>query len=307
MADNRILIVGGTGFVGRNLARKALNLRYNVSVVSLHEPEQENIEQGVSYYPVNIGDYDSLKETLKHISPDYVVNLGGYVDHSNFFSGGDDVINTHLKGVMNLARALNWEQVKGFVQVGSSDEYGGNPAPQSEEIKECPFSSYSFAKTAASYFLQMLHRENNLPVSMVRLFLVYGPGQNRQRFIPQIIQGCLKGDTFPTSLGEQKRDFCYIDDVADGIISILGNPRTFGQVINLASGNPTSIKDLIEFIRTCVGSGTPEYGKLAYREGENMALYADISKAEQLISWHPAVSLEPGILKTIEFYKGTLT
>ena len=121
----------------------------------------------------------------------------------------------------------------------------------------------------------------------MRLFLTYGPGQDNKRFFPQIIQGCLSGDPFPTSAGEQLRDFCYVDDIAQGILTALTNEQVNGEIINLASGNPVAIRDAIELIQTTLGKGTPEFGKVPYRAGENMALYADVSKAKKILGWEP--------------------
>ncbi|MCP3874208.1 MAG: NAD-dependent epimerase/dehydratase family protein [Desulfobacteraceae bacterium] len=306
MSSNNLLIVGGTGFIGQHLVRKACQTGYNVFVLSSREHKEMFSSKNLTYLIADIRDYTLLKNVLSDKKINYVINLGGYIDHVDFLSGGYSVIDTHLNGVINLSRCLNWSDLKGFVQIGSSDEYGNLPAPQFENECERPISCYSFAKAAANHFLQMLYREKKIPVTMLRLFLVYGPGQNNQRFIPQIIQGCLKGEKFPASLGGQLRDFCYVEDIADGILKSLKCPGAFGQVINLASGIPLRIKDLIELIRTDIGKGDPQYGVIPYRDGENMKLYADISKAKQLLSWEPATPLSDGIQKTIKYYKRKL-
>ena len=99
------------------------------------------------------------------------------------------------------------------------------------------------------------------------------------------------------------RDFCYIEDVVDAIFLTLENTSAEGEIINIASGVAYRIKDVIEKIREIVGSGVPEYGKIKFREGENMELYADISKARELLNWHPKLGLSEGLKKTIEWYK----
>ena len=300
----RLLVVGGTGFIGRNLAQAARQRGYRVCVLSSGRTRGEQTEDGIDHLKADIGNRHSLEPVLAGRAVDYVVNLGGTIHHADYFSGGSAVINAHFNGLVNLVDLLDWSRIKGFVQAGSSDEYGSLAAPQSEQIREAPFSPYSFAKTAGCHFLQMLHRQNRLPVSMVRFFLVYGPGQDRDRFIPQIISGCLKGETFPVSLGEQVRDFCYIDDIVAGILTTLECPESAGQVINLASGRPVSIRSVVEMVRTMVGSGHPDYGRIPYRDGENMALFADISKARSLLGWRPEISLEEGIRRSIAAYGG---
>ena len=100
-------------------------------------------------------------------------------------------------------------------------EYGNNEAPQIENQREDPISSYSCAKVAATYFLQMLHKTENFPVVILRPFLIYGPQQNDKRFIPQVIKGCLEKKEFPTSKGLQIRDFCFIGDFVGSIFSLI--------------------------------------------------------------------------------------
>ena len=124
----------------------------------------------------------------------------------------------------------------------------------------------------------------------------------RKRFFPATIQGCLSDDPFPTTAGEQLRDFCYVDDIAQGILATLTNEQVNGEIINLASGNPVTIRHATELIQKTLGRGTPEFGKIPYRVGENMALYADVSKAKRILDWKPVVTFEEGIKRTIDEY-----
>ena len=129
--------------------------------------------------------------------------------------------------------------------------------------------------------------------------MVYGPGQNNKRFLPQIIEGCLSDSSFPASAGEQLRDFCYVDDISRGIIMSLKNDDVKGKVVNLASGKSISIREIVELVRSIIGSGNPEFGEIPYRVGENMALYADTTKAKKLLNWTPEIEIEEGIRRTI--------
>ena len=122
-----------------------------------------------------------------------------------------------------------------------------------------------------------------------------------------MIDKCLKNQSFKLSKGEQLRDFCHISDIASGILSILENKKTFGEVINLGSGQPISIKEIVQMISRQIGKGNPEFGKIPYRKGENMCLYADISKAKQLMNWKPLVSLEEGLKKLYFILRMRLT
>jgi len=233
---------------------------------------------------------------------DYVVNLGGYINHKLFKDGGRNLIDKHFITIQNLVEVLPRNKLKRFVQIGSSDEYGNVPAPQFEELREQPISPYSLAKTASTHFLQMLYRTENFPAVTLRLFLTYGPGQDSGRFLPQIIRGCLDDAVFPTSAGEQLRDFCYVDDIVRGIFQALMLTVATGEVFNIASGEAVSIHAMIEKICALTDSGKPQYGKIPYRPGENMSLFASVSKAKKVLQWKPLISLEEGLTKTINSF-----
>jgi|TARA_B100001105_G_C22364580_1_gene432003 nucleoside-diphosphate-sugar epimerase len=299
--SGRLLIVGGTGFIGRGVAREAINRRFQVSIISKNNCPKLKQIKGVEYIVVDITKKNELLLKLKGKLFDYVLNLGGYVDHTNYSSGGSGVYDAHFNGVRNLIDCLNKVGLKGFLQIGSSDEYGGNPAPQYENQRESPISPYSCAKVASTYFLQTLYKTERFPAIIFRPFLVYGPGQSDDRFIPQIIKGCLSGKSFPVSRGEQLRDFCFIDDFIEAVFLALDNKAAHGEVINIASGKPVSIKNMIEKIVSIVGFGRPKYGGIKYREGENMTLYGDISKSKYILDWEATTSLDQGLKKTFLF------
>jgi len=299
----RLLIVGGTGFIGKNLALSSLEQGFKVTVISLNLSADSERIDGVEYVQADITDFVQLQERLFITTFDYVVNLSGYVNHSRFMEGGQSVIDAHFYGVSNLIQLLNWKKIKRFVQIGSSDEYGEAPAPQNEEMREFPISSYSMGKVAATHLLQMLSRTEEFPAVTLRLFLVYGEGQSKERFLPQIVQGCLLGKHFPASEGKQLRDFCYVDDITRGILLALKSDDVNGEVINLASGVPISIRKIVELVQETIGKGTPDFGAIPYRIGENMALYADNSKAARILGWLPTITIEEGIEKTVSYYQ----
>ena len=296
----RILIVGGSGFIGMNLLHACIDHGLECVVLSLHVPAHHI--DGVRYLQADLTDLEHTAAILAGRVFEYVVNLSGYIDHSSLFEGGRKMIDVHFGGVQNLLQVLDRKVLKRFVQVGSSDEYGNLPAPQRELMREAPISPYSLAKLASTQLLQMLYRTEGFPAVAVRFFLVYGEEQDDKRFIPQIIQGCLEDRQFPTSAGEQLRDFCHVADISRGIIAALTSERALGEVINLASGQPVSIRAMIEKVHGLIGRGKPGFGEIAYRPGENMSLYADVEKAARLLGWQPEIDLDEGLCRTIEFY-----
>jgi len=301
----RILIIGGTGFIGHHLIKALILKDFSVSSISLNKPTKQRFVDGVKYYTVDINVPKSCSDILNS-NFHYVVNLGGYIDHRLFKDNGRGLIESHFIALQNIIELLPRDELRRFVQIGSSDEYGNSDSPQNENLREQPISPYSLAKVASTHFLQMLYRTEKFPSVILRLFLTYGPGQSSSRFLPQIIRGCLNNERFPVSAGEQIRDFCYIDDTVDAIIKALFTDNINGHVINIASGKPISIKSVIKEVQGIIAKGSPIFGELQYRAGESQSLYANVNKSKKLLGWESKVLVEEGLKKTIDSYNNLL-
>ena len=230
----KLLIVGGTGFIGFHLAKEGIKKGFEVYSISKNPPIDKRCLSEVVYIHLDLLNKENLANYIKNLEINYVVNSMGYVDHRLFKNGGDEVYQNHFSSTKNLINCLNKKNLKCFLHLGSSDEYGSNPSPQLEELRESPISPYSFAKVSTSHMLQMLYRTEDFPSIILRLFLVYGPNQNKERFIPHIIKESLKNKDYLVSPGEQIRDFCYIDDVVEAIFIALNKKNIFGEIINIA-------------------------------------------------------------------------
>ena len=296
-------MVGGSGFIGQAFALQSVHEGYSVSVLSKTQNQTKHKFREIEYIYADVTQYESLFQALSKRRFTHVANFSGYIDHSDFRNGGIDVINQHFDGVRNLVRCLHWECLECFLQIGSSDEYGNAASPQSESVKESPLSPYSFGKVAASHFLQMLNATEEFPSIVCRLFLVYGPGQKLDRFIPQIMTACLKNKHFPVTPGMHFRDFTYIEDIVDALLLTLKSNGAKGQVLNIGSGLPIRVRDVVEAIVGIAEGGHPQFGGINYRKGENMSLYSNSSNAQRILNWAPKIDLELGLNLTLEFYK----
>jgi len=296
-----VLVVGGEGFIGQHLVSKLNSLQAHVISLGTKERTDSNAND---YLSVDIRDKSKLVNSLKDFDISYVFNLCGYIDHSTYSENGRDVLDVHFVGLMNLLEQFSCSNLKGFIHVGSSDEYGGSPSPQNESMREAAISPYSAAKVAGTHLIQALAKSESFPGVIIRPFLTYGPGQGMSRFIPQVISGCLNDSTFPVSEGEQLRDFCYVEDVVEGMLLAATTQAALGEVVNIASGTPITVRNIIETVMEITGRGKPIWGAVEYRTGENMKLYADISKVKKLLNWRPKTSLYEGLVKTIKYYEG---
>ena len=293
----KILIVGGTGFIGYHLAQYCVKKKWAIVSFSKNPPKKIRKIKDIKYIK---GDLFKKKDLNKITgSFDYVVNLGGYVDHINKLK----TYNSHYVGCKNLANFFLKKEIKSFIQMGSSGEYGKAPSPHKENDKCYPKSVYSRSKFQSSQYLLKLYKKYKFPFTVLRLYQAYGERQDINRLIPIVITSCIKDKEFPCSDGKQFRDFVYISDVVHAIIKSIQSKKSKGQVFNLGSSKPIKIKKLILMIRKKIGKGSPIFGKIKLRKEENLKVYPQIKKIKKLIGWQPKKSFKNGLYKTINFYK----
>ena len=294
---NNILIVGGTGFIGYHLAKKSLEKGWQVTSVSSKPPKKIRYLPKVKYIYCDITKKKSLNRNIKK-NFNYVVNLGGYVNHSN----KEKTFKSHYIGCKNLTEIFLKKTPKAFIQMGSGGEYGRSKSPQDENSKCNPESIYSQAKLLASKHLINLFKKKNFPVTILRLYQAYGPKQDFNRLIPIVIKACIKNKKFPCSNGNQLRDFIHVNDVVDAILKTLTSKHSRGQIINIGSGKPRKVKNIINNIKKVLKGGHPQFGKIKLRKDEILKIYPNINKAKRKINWKPKISFEKGIKLTIKFY-----
>lgn len=299
----KILVIGGTGFIGFHIIKQAKKKGLNVYSISLNKPKAYRYYKGVKYIKVDFSNFENLKKKLINNTFDYVINAGGYGDHPDFGRKGDQLIKSHVYGMVNLIQILKNKKIKKFIQIGSSSEYGKVKSPIHEKAKCQPNTPYSIAKISCTNILLNLYLNEKFPVTIFRLFQVYGPKQDENRILPYIIKNCLENKSFKTTSGKQYNDFCYIDDVVDAIFKSLSLKETNGQIINLGSGKPIKILNLIMLVNKLVGKGRPSIGGLKYKKGINMKNFPSIKKAKKILNWYPKIKLNDGLKSTIKSFK----
>ena len=254
----------------------------------------------VSYVTCNLINKKNIYKKIKN-KYDYVVNLSGHVNHKNKIITFD----SHYKSVKNLVEFLSRQnkQIKKFIQMGSSAEYGGLTKPQKETAKCAAKSFYGKAKLASTNYLIQQHKLKKFPATILRLYQAYGPNQETNRLIPIVINACKKNQDFDCSDGNQFRDFIYIDDVVNAIIKIIKTKNQEGQIYNLGSGEALQVKKIISSISNFFKGGKPLYGKIKLRKDESKIIYANIDKIKNNLKWKPRVKFKNGLKKTMNFYK----
>lgn len=302
---SKFLVLGGTGFIGTHLVKKILEMAAKITVVSLSGKKNKFDHQNVDFVKLDLNNYDEVSKFFIDRSFDYIINLSGYIDHSSFWDGGFSTIETHLFSQINLIKNIHHLKIKKYVQIGSSFEYGNSNKYHLENEITSPYSSYGFAKASLTNFIKMLHVSSGFPGVILRLFLVYGPNQKTNRFIPYVIDNCLRDKKIHTTHGQQYRDFCYIDDVVNGILSAAFEENATGEVFNISSGQAVQTQKIVDIIRENIGSGKFVVGNHERDEDTNF-LCGNIDKAKRILKWKPKISLEEGLKKTILFYNSVV-
>ena len=299
--NKKILIIGGTGFLGYHLAKKCLLKKWDVTSISTNRPKKIRFLPKVKYLILDITKKKLLQKKVKS-NYDFVVNFGGYVNHNE----KSKTYKSHYIGSKNLADLFKNKIVKSFIQIGSSVEYGNAKSPQNENVKtdvKKLKSTYGKAKLMATNYLLKLNKKYNFPCTILRLYLVYGPSQDNNRLIPHTLNECSNDNTFHCSAGTQYRDFLFVEDLIRAIFKCFNNNKSIGEVINIGTGKPRNVKKVILFIKNKINLGRPVFGKISLRRDEIFILYPKISKAKKILNWKPYTSFQKGIETVIRYYK----
>lgn len=297
--NKKILVVGGTGFIGYHLIKFLKNKNFIITSVSTNKPKKIRKLDGINYLHFDISNYKKFKILEEKF--DYVVNFGGYVDHSN----KKLTYKSHFIGCKNLAKFFEKKKIKSFIQIGSSLEYGKLKSPQSEKKGFKPKSIYAKSKFLATQLLLRKYKQKKFPVIVLRGYQVYGPKQDDNRLISTVIINCIKNKEFNCSSGEQLRDFLYVDDFINAIYKSLNNKKAIGKIINIGYGKGIKVKKVILIIRKFLKKGFPKFNKIKLRKDEMMILYPSIKKASKILNWKPKINFIQGLKKTILDYKKT--
>lgn len=294
---NTLYLIGGSGFIGKNLVR-CLSPFYSITVFDKY------IDRVffASYPDVETHILDLVREKLpvEKPTPDYIINLASIVTAERDLSLFDGLISSNLKILLNLFERFKKDDgLRLFIQFGSSEEYGSEGSPFKEEDREYPNSPYALVKQLTTNTAMMLHRNYGFPAMVVRPGNLFGPGQSRSKFIPYVIEQLKKGEPLNVSPCEQKRDFIYVDDFAEAIHRLLDNSdKCVGEIVNVSSGNSISLKEIIEFYKSELHSTSEvHYGALPYRENETMDLRCSISKLYSIT--RPQYSVKQALKRNI--------
>jgi UDP-glucose 4-epimerase len=303
LAGKRVLVTGGSGFIGRHLIDRLA--RDRVELFATSRTPMSN-DPAVSWLALDLADAESIRAAVRTARPHVVFHLAARLGAERTLEFSEAALRENVIGTHALLAALHEQSqaIDRIVVAGSGEEYGhSDTLPITEETPLRPVSPYSLSKAAASQLALTYASLFGMPVTVVRPFVVYGPGQSPAMMVPTLIRTLVSEGEFGMTAGAQTRDFIYVDDVVDGLLAAASSEHAVAEAFNLCSGEERSILDVAERARSLAGQGTLRPGAIPYRENEVWRLYGSNEKARRLLGWKPRTTLEHGLETTIEWYR----
>ncbi|MGH2454200.1 MAG: NAD-dependent epimerase/dehydratase family protein [bacterium] len=307
VAGSRVLVTGAGGFIGTHLCARLGEQGREVHAVSRQEREPQALkEKGpqdgtVQWRRADLTDAAAVRSTLAAIKPDLIVHLASHVAGSR---GLDLILPTfraNLLTTVNLLTAAAEVGCGRILLAGSMEEPGG------DDPEAVPASPYAAAKWAARGYARMFHSLYQLPVVLLRIFMVYGPGQrDTTKLVPHVILSLLRGEGPRLGSGRREVDWIYVDDVIDALLAATRAPGIEGRTIDIGSGRLRSIRAVVEeLVRLTGASVEPLFGAIPDRPREPERI-ADAAGTAAVLGWTSATSLEEGLERTVAWYRAHL-
>ncbi len=310
-----VLVTGGAGFIGSKVSDRLLERGDRVicldSFDHFYDPEikRRNIDAagrhtGFVLVEGDIRDSNLLKSMAEEHKIDAVIHSAARAGVRPSIQDPQLYEDVNIKGTMNLLEMARSIQPENFVFLSSSSVYGINkkiPFSENDPVDH-PISPYAATKKACELICHTYHHLYGLNITCIRPFTVYGPRQRPEMAIHKFTHMIDHGETIPMfGDGLSKRDYTYIDDLVDGILSALDRPLGY-EVINLGEEETITLQDLIRLIEKNLEKEA-KIERLPEQPGDVPVTYADISRARNLLEYDPSVKIEDGIPKFIEWYR----
>ena len=293
-SKEKILITGGSGFLGSHLCRRFLH--HDAEVHAVSRGKRNSDPAGLRWWQGDMADVGSVRRILYQIKPDVIFHLSGLTTAVPDRELVLPMLHSLLVSTVNLLVVAAEIRCRRVVLAGSLNE------PQPGHWETAPDSPYAAAKWASSAYGRMFFKLYQTPVVTVRVFMTYGPRQDMRKLIPYVTVSLLRGEAPRISSGRWEADWIYIDDVIDGFVLAAHAPDVEGSTIDLGSGTLVSVRTIVQHLFDLTGSKIdPLFGALSDRPFEQARL-ADITQAQATLGWKPKTSLREGLERTISWY-----
>ena len=315
-AGKRVLITGGLGFIGSNLAIELVEAGADVTVVDSMIPAYGanlfNVEPVRGRLHINYSDIRD-RHSLEHLvrEKDYIFNLAGQLSHIDSMLDPMTDLEINCVAQLSLLECLRRVNSEAKVVFGSTRQLYGRPQylPVDEDHPVCPVDVNGINNWAGESFFRLYHEVHGIASVSLRLTNTYGPRMDLRSdtkgFVGIFVRRALKGehiDVFGT--GEQKRDFNYVDDVVEALLRAGQAKEVYGRALNLGHPRPYSLNELVEIL---AGLADFTHGSKEWPEDRKKIdvgdYYGDYSRFREATGWEPQVDLAEGLQKTVDFFR----
>jgi UDP-glucose 4-epimerase len=310
---SRVLITGGCGFIGANLTEFLLehtdwyiNILDNLSVGNLENiGTLNNFKDRITFYQGDITNSNDVQEAIKGCS--YVVNLAAQtgVKPSLIDPIMDQKVN--ILGILNLLKNSVDNNIQKFIQASTSAVLGNQKIPLNEEMFPKPTSPYGASKLSGESYCRVYSKTYNLNTVVLRFSNIYGPkAHKKESIVPKFIKRIIKNEDLEVyGNGNHTRDFIYVKDVCNGIyLSLIKETKKF-ELIQIGTGEETSVNSLIEIFKEIVRENNLDFPNVVYKEsfqGEVVRSFTEISKAVKILDYSVKKDLKNGIKETFMWF-----
>jgi nucleoside-diphosphate-sugar epimerase len=290
-----VLVTGASGFIGRRLCSALLANNAEVHAVSRSGGDAG--DPAITCWARDLSEFEATNELVEKLRPSYVFHLASHVKGAPDLRHVLPTFRNNLATTVNLLTALAETDCKKIILTGSLVE------PPAGEMQSVPAAPYAAAKWSSSHYGRMFHALYGLPVSIARLFMVYGPGtRDDTKLVPYVIRQLDKGKAPKVSSGQHLIDWVYVDDVVEGFLAMANAKGIDGKSVDIGSGELISTKDLVCHIACAMNASLePQFGSIAERPMETVRV-ADVDRSFEMIGWKPRVTLEEGLKRSIEYF-----
>ena len=309
-----ILVTGGAGFIGSNFVRYMMELHPDYRIVNLDKltyagnlENLKGIEANPRYQFVHgdICDATLVRSLFKQNEPDVVVHFAAesHVDRS--IMGASEFVRTNVLGTSVLLESAKEFKLTKFVHI-STDEVYGSLGPEGRFTESTPLhpnSPYSASKASADLLVLAYHHTFGLPIVVTRCSNNYGPYQFPEKFIPLMIVNALNDKSLPVyGDGAHVRDWIHVLDHCAAIDTVLHTGRV-GSVYNIGGSSERTNLEVAKLILRTLAKPDSLITFVKDRPGHDRRYAIDSSKIKEELSWHPRVSFEEGLVRTVSWYQ----
>ncbi len=300
----RVLVTGASGFIGRHALGPLVRRGFEVHAVTSREPPP-HAASDVRWHRADLLAPVEHRELLAAVAPTHLLHLAWYAEHGRFWTSTENL--RWAAATIALVQAFADGGGGRAVLAGSCAEYRwGDPGPCVEGVTPLePATLYGTCKNATRAVLEAAAGALAIELAWGRVFFLHGPGEAPGRLVASVARALLAGERAATGDGTQIRDFLHVDDVAGAFAALLDS-RVSGAV-NIGSGEGRPLRDVIRAIGAVTGrEDLLDIGALAPRRGDPEALVADVSRLRDEVGFVPAIGLEEGIERTVQWWRGAI-